>query len=208
MLPDERAAPRPGGLRMPPGGTFAGGGDGMARMGFFRRFWLTRLSQPAAERVIYRHVLRRPPARVLEIGLGLLARTERILTASAVAATPIQYVGLDRFEGRAAQDPPGVSLKEAHRRLTRLGRVQLVPGNADTSLARLCNHLGVFDLVVVSADNDERHLERCWFFLQRLTTATSTVFVERRESSATKWTTLPKARIDELAAQTVLRRAG
>jgi hypothetical protein len=180
----------------------------MAMTGIFRRLWLARLSQPAAERVVHRHVLRRPPARILELGLGLLTRTERMLTASAAADAPVQYVGIDRFEGRAANDPPGVSLKEAHRRLSRLGRVQLVPGNVDTALARLCNHLGVFDLVVISADNDERHLERCWFFLQRLTTAATTVFVERRDGAATRWTTLPKARIDELAAQTVLRRAG
>jgi len=179
----------------------------MARMGLLQRLWLARLSQPAAERVIHRHVLRQPPARMLEIGLGLLARTERMLAAAAAAAA-VQYVGLDRFEGRAASDPSGVTLKEAHRRLNKLGRVQLVPGNVDTSLARLVNHLGVFDLVVISADNDERHLERCWFFLQRVTTVATTVFLERRDGAATRWTTLPKARIDELAAQTVLRRAG
>jgi hypothetical protein len=101
-----------------------------------------------------------------------------------------------------------VSLKDAHRRLNRLGRVQLVPGNIDTSLARLCNHLGTFDLVVISADNDERHLERCWFFLQRVTTAATTVFLEHCDGTAARWATLPKARIDELAAKTVLRRAG
>ena len=179
----------------------------MARLGLLQRLWLARLSQPAAERVIHRHVLRQPPARMLEIGLGLLARTERMLAAAAAAAA-VQYVGLDRFEGRAASDPSGVTLKEAHRRLNKLGRVQLVPGNVDTSLARLVNHLGVFDLVVISADNDERHLERCWFFLQRVTTVATTVFLERRDGAATRWTTLPKARIDELAAQTVLRRAG
>jgi hypothetical protein len=180
----------------------------MARMGLFSRLWLARLSRPAAERVIYRHVLRNPPSRILELGLGLLGRTERLLTASASGGTPVHYVGLDRFEGRAPADPPGVTLKEAHRRLHRLGRVQLVPGNVDTSLARLCNHLGVFDLVLIAAENDERHLERCWFFLQRITTATTTVFLERRTGANAAWGTLPKARIDELAAQVVLRRAG
>lgn len=180
----------------------------MARMGLFSRLWLTRLSQPAAERVIYRHVLRNPPGRILELGLGLLGRTERLLTASAAGETPVHYVGLDRFEGRGPADPPGVTLKEAHRRLHRLGRVQLVPGNVDTSLARLCNHLGVFDLVLIAAENDERHLERCWFFLQRITTAATAVFLERRTGTEAAWGTLPKARIDALAAQVVLRRAG
>jgi hypothetical protein len=89
--------------------------------------------------------------------------------------------------------------------------VQLVPGNVDTSLARLCNHLGVFDVVVVSADTDERHLERCWFFLQRLTGSATTLFLESRTAAASGWETMTKPRIDELAARSVhppLRRAG
>lgn len=183
----------------------------MATYGRLRRFWLTHFSQPAGERVIHRHVLRAAPARILELGLGMLVRTERMLAAAASrpTATPVHYVGLDRFEGRAAGDPPGVSLKQAHQRLHKLAKVQLVPGNVDTSLARVCNHLGTFDLVLVSADTDERHLERCWFFLQRLVTPTTTLFVQPQAAAA--WTTITKARVDELAAKTVqpaLRRAG
>jgi len=180
----------------------------MASMGLFRRLWLTRLSRPAAERLIYRHVLRTAPTRILELGLGLLGRTERLLGVATMLHPSVHYVGLDRFEGRAASDPPGVSLKDAHRRLHKLGRVQLVPGNVDTSLSRLCNHLGVFDLVLIAADNDDRHLERCWFFLQRLTTASTHVLLERRAAQTVQWEALPKARIDELAAKAVLRRAG
>ena len=182
----------------------------MTRLGLFRRVWLTRLSKPAAERVIYRHVLQTPPRRIIELGLGLLGRTERLLdtVTAAAGADAVHYVGLDRFEGRAPADPPGVTLKQAHQRLSKLARVQLVPGNIDTSLARLCNHLGVFDLVLIAADNDERHLERCWFFLQRITGPGTTVFLEARTGGGSRWTTLPKARIDELASQTVLRRAG
>lgn len=182
--------------------------------GLWHRLWLTRLSRPTADRTIHRHVLRSRPARILELGLGRLVRTERMLRVAGGTANgePVRYVGLDRFEGRAASDPPGVSLKEAHRRLHALARVQLVPGNADASLARVCNHLGTFDLVLVSADNDERHLERSWFFLRRLVTAASTVFVETaRGRGATVWAPLPLGRLDELAARTVqpvLRRAG
>jgi hypothetical protein len=177
-------------------------------MGLLRSLWLTRFSQPAGERVIYRHVLRTPPVRILELGMGMLVRTERLLQAigSRRTSAEVHYVGLDRFEARMPMDPPGVSLKQAHQRLHSLARVQLVPGNVDASLSRLCNHLGVFDLVIISAANDERHLARCWFFLQRLTTSATTVFVE--SSSGARWTALPKSRIDELAAQTVLKRAG
>jgi len=180
----------------------------MAGLGLVRRIWLSRFSRPAAERPLYRHVLGSRPRRLLELGLGMLGRTERLLRAGGV---DLHYVGLDRFESRSPSDPPGVSLKQAHRRLRGLARVQLVPGNVDSSLARLCNHLGVFDVVVVSADTDERHLERCWFFLQRLTGPATTLFLESRTAAASTWTTMTKPRIDELAARSVqppLRRAG
>ena len=178
----------------------------MGRLGFLRSLWLTRLSKPAGERVLYRHALRQPPTRILELGVGTLARTERLLEVAA-AATPaadLVYVGLDLFESRSSTDPPGVSLKQAHQRLHALAKVQLVPGNVDGSLSRLCNHLGVFDLVLVSADNDQRHLERSWFFIQRLVNAQTTVLVE---GGAGAWTQIDKSRIDELAARTVLKRA-
>jgi hypothetical protein len=177
----------------------------MAKVGLFRRLWLTRLSKPAVERLIYRTVLQAKPRRILELGLGTLKRSERVLTvARAVSDGAVHYVGLDRFEGRLPTDPPGVTLKQAHQRLHALAKVQLVPGNADGSLARLCNHLGVFDLVLVSADNDPRHLERIWFFIQRLVNDQTTVLVEHEAGA---WKRVAKDRIDELAARTVLKRA-
>ena len=176
----------------------------MANVGFFRRLWLTRFSKPAGERPIYRSILRNKPRRILELGLGTLKRSERVLAvARSMADGGVHYVGLDRFEGRLPSDPPGVTLKQAHQRLHSLAKVQLVPGNADGSLSRLCNHLGVFDLVLVSADNDQRHLERSWFFIQRLVNAQTTVLVE---GEAGVWQQIDKGRIDELAARTVLKR--
>ena len=182
----------------------------MAGMGFASRLWLTRLSKPAGDRMVYRHVLSARPRRILEVGLGLLARTERMLRAAA-GGVAVDYVGIDLFEGRVATDSPGVSLKTAHKRLHGLARVQLVPGNADVALARVCNHVGTFDLVLVSADADQRHMERAWFFLQRVTTAATAVLVESRSAVGTAWSALPRRRLEELAAQAVqpgLRRAG
>jgi hypothetical protein len=182
----------------------------MARLGLLRSLWLTRLSKPAGERIILRHALATPPRRILELGLGTLARTERLLeiVGATMAASEINYVGVDRFESRGPGDPPGVMLKQAHRRLHARARVQLVPGNVDSALARVCNHLGTFDLVLIAADTDERHLSRSWFFLQRLTTALTTTFIESTRGNTTTWTTLPRVRIDELAAKSVLQRAG
>ncbi len=177
----------------------------MKKLGWLGAIWLSRFSRPASERSVHRHVLEQAPRRILEIGLGTLTRTERMLRAAGQGGG-VRYVGLDRFEGRDIGDPPGVSLKEAHRKLHSLARVQLVPGNVDTSLARLVNMLGHFDLVLVSADNDQRHLERCWLFIQRLLTPSTTVLVEPQAGAL--WQVLLRHRLDELATRAVVRRAG
>jgi len=181
----------------------------MARMGFWSSFWLTRLSRPAVERPMYRHVLSHRPATILELGLGTLGRTERMLKASGGG---VRYVGIDRFEAREPGEPAGVTLKQAHRRLHALGRVQLVPGHADSALARLCNHLGTFDLVLISAEIEDSILDRCWFFLQRMTCGDTTLFLEPRSADrSAAWKVMAKRQVDERAASAVrpaLRRAG
>jgi len=181
----------------------------MARYGLLRRIWLTRFSRPAGERRIYRHAIRRPPRRIIEIGVGTLARTTRLLelVGGLGDAQALHYVGLDRVEARLPGDPPGVTLKQAHQRLRGLARVQLVPGDIDTSLSRLCNHLGSFDLLVISADNEPRQLDRCWFFIQRIVTPETTIFTEAPGGGGGAWSLVPKSRVDELAAKTVQRRA-
>lgn len=178
----------------------------MALPGWFGSLWLTRFSRPAGERPIWRHLLGNRPQRVLEIGLGTIARTERMLALVGTTPTgPLQYVGIDRFESRSPADPPGVTLKQAHQRLTTLAKVQLVPGNADSALARVSNHLGVFDLVLVSADDEAKHLERSWFFIQRLVRPTTTILVE--PSRGATWEHVDAARLEALASRTVQRRA-
>lgn len=185
-------------------------GVGMARLGWVRRMWLTRFSKPAADRPLYRHLLAAAPGRIIEIGIESLDRTEKMLRVAAAAGTAdtIHYVGLDRFEGRLPTEPAGATLKQAHQKLHRLAKVQLVPGNADTSLARLCNHLGVFDLVVIAGVTDERHLERSWFFIQRITSAKTVILRETGSGAGRTWQVVTKATIDELASRAVLRRAG
>jgi len=114
-------------------------------------------------------------------------------------------VGLDRFEARLPEDPAGVTLKEAHSCLQGFGRVQLVPGSPDSSLARLCNHLGWFDLILVSAAIDRATASRCWFFLQRLTRSHTVVLQESTEGG---WESVSHQNIDDWASQQVLRKVG
>ena len=179
----------------------------MALPGWFGSLWLTRFSRPAGERTLWRHVLKQPPQRILEIGMGTLARTERLLQLAGGMSSgqPVQLVGIDRFESRTPADPPGVTLKEAHKRLTTLAKVQLVPGTADSALARVGNHIGVFDLVLVSADEDQRHLEKAWFFIQRVVRPESTILVEPAPKAA--WRPLEAERLKQLAARPLERRA-
>jgi len=176
-------------------------------VGFFRRIWLTRFSSPAVERPLLRLVLDRRPAKILELGLGTLERTERLLGVAS-SLEPVHYVGLDRFEARLPGDPAGVTLKEAHRRLHGLGRIQLVPGNADSSLARLCNQLGGFDLVLVSSSTDRQNLTRCWFFLQRVTRPGTVLMQEVVRDASSTWQEVSHERVADLASQTILRQAG
>lgn len=178
----------------------------MATIGWMGSLWLQRFSRPSGERIVYRQIARQRPERILEVGMGMLARTERVLRLAGRTSGELTFVGLDRFEGRGSGDPPGVSLKDAHRRLNGLGLVRLVPGNPDTSLARSCNQLGKFDLVLVSADNDPRHMERAWFFIHRMLTTEATVLCQ--PASDRGWITLARGRVDELAARTILRKAG
>lgn len=188
-------------------------------LGWLGRQWLLYWSAPREERVIHRFVvraIRQRPAqfRILELGIGGLRRSERLLRLAAGLGAKgcLNYVGIDRFEGRLESDPPGVTLKDAFRTLNRLGRVQLVPGNVDTTLSRLCNHLGFFDLILVSSDADSRHVERSWFFIHRLVRPGSTVMVETEAgrqgagSQTREWRTISSATLGELAGRAVSRQ--
>ena len=146
------------------------------------------------------------PKKILELGIGELERTPNMLSMVArISDVPIHYVGFDRFEARMPGDPPGVTLKEAHRCLQKFGRIQLVPGNPDSTLARLCNHLGSFDLILVSAAIDQVTISHCWFFLQRLTRSHTIVL---QESAEGVWTTVSHQNIADRANRQVFRKAG
>ena len=156
----------------------------MGRIGIFKKLWLLRCSRSVGERPLIRSILERRPKKILELGLGELSRTPNMLSlASQVSDDSIHYVGLDRFEARRPEDPPGVTLKEAHSCLRNFGRIQLVPGNPDSALARLCNHLGGFVFIFVSADVDEETVSRCWFFFQRFTQSPTVVLSEVKQDA-------------------------
>ncbi len=147
-----------------------------------RILYLSHLTTPASDRLIYRAIGRQRPRRILELGIGIGQRAVRMIEVAAhfTPIREIQFCGMDLFEARSAVDGPGVTLKMAHRLLKRTGaRIQLVPGDPYLGLSRNANALGKVDLLVVSARHDPRQLARAWFYVPRLLHERSQVFLER-----------------------------
>lgn len=170
--------------------------------GLLGKLWHNSFAKPSEDRTLTRRLLDNNVTTLLEIGIGSLERTERLL--ETVASRSIRYVGLDPFESRSSEQAAGVSLKEAHRRLSGKALVQLVPGPVDTTLARVCNHIGVFEMVLVSNELQGDALERVWFFVRRLVRPTSAVF---QQSTDGAWGQLSAEEIDARSRQVIRRHA-
>jgi len=133
-----------------------------------------------------------------------------IEVASRFSPLPqIRFTGMDLFEARSAVDGPGVTLKMAHRLLSATGaRIQLVPGDPCTGLARVANTLGQVDLVVISPRLDPRRLARAWFYVPRLLHERSQVLLERLlPGGRTSLRLVSRSEIESLAAAAAGRRA-
>jgi len=134
------------------------------------------------------------------------------LIRAARRASPgetIHYVGIDPFEGRSAADGPGLTLKDAYKRLKSDGvRVRLVPGDPAEALIREANALGKVDLLLVPEEMDSPTFARTWFFVPRMLHDDSLVFVERTGADG-KTLLAPKLRaeIDALASPAKRRAA-
>jgi hypothetical protein len=99
----------------------------------------------------------------------------------------VSYTGVDVFEDRSPGDvrQEGISLKAAHRLLRPSGvRLRLLPGDPYSVLARMANHLGKADLLIVSSRLPAPSLARAWYYVPRMLHAASQVFVEKAAVSA------------------------
>ena len=169
-----------------------------------RSLYLLYLSQPAADRVLWKAVNSRPIRSIVEVGVGLGGRTERLLEIAAWQSESgsLKYTGIDLFECRPAGQPK-LALKQAYHDLRATGHtIRLVPGDPYTALARSANALTGTDLVIVSADQDAPSLERAWRYLPRMLHEGSLVF--QQAASAGKgqqvWRRLPLEEIQRLAS--------
>jgi len=162
---------------------------------------------------LYKAVQVRPIRSIVELGIGLEGRTQRLLEICGWrgGSQPLRYTGIDLFEARPTGQA-SQSLKEAFSRLRQPGvRVQLVPGDPHAALLQVANSLAGTDLLLITADQDRESLLRAWPWLPRMLSPESLVFQEETSASIIQrhWRRLSVEDVRQLAAQAgkTLRRA-
>jgi len=182
----------------------------MSQLGTLKYTYLTRLSQPATDRFLYRSIDKHPVCSILEIGVGSGVRAERLLT---VATRPepdaeLCYTGIDLFEDRP-EGAERIGLRQAYQLLRQQHvKVQLVPGDPFSALARISNYITGIDLVVVAGDQDPESLARAWMFLPRMIHAQTLVFAQTQDAQGrlTDFAEMSRQQLDELAGLRGRRR--
>jgi hypothetical protein len=174
--------------------------------------YLAYLSRPAGDRAVYRAIRRQQPQRILEIGVGDCQRAVRMIQLASQyhADHPVRYTGIDLFEARPSSESPGLSLKDAYRRLkATTAQTQVVPGDPFSALARMANSLSDVDLVVISADQDADALAKAWFYLPRTLHPAAQIFQEVVDGKTGQKVlqALERQQVEALSAQPRRRRA-
>ncbi len=182
----------------------------MSQLGTLKYTYLTRLSQPATDRILYRSIDKRPLRSILEIGVGNGVRTERLLAVAMrqEADEVLCYTGIDLFEDRPAGEDR-IGLRQAYQQLRQQHvKVQLVPGDPCSALARISNYIKGVDLVVVAGDQDPDSMARAWMFLPRMIHDQTLVFSQTRDAHGrlTDFAELARPQLDELAGLRGRRR--
>jgi hypothetical protein len=178
-----------------------------------RSSYLLYFSQPAADRHLFKAMKGKPIRSIVELGIDLPGRTERLLEVAAWRADclPLRYTGIDPFDSRPASQPK-LSLKQAFAQLRPSGaKVQLVPGEPFAALSRVANSLSATDLLLISLVYDKESLSPAWKYVPRMLGPHSLVYVQEPGSAAGKetWRPLQSVEITSLAAQATqsLRRS-
>jgi hypothetical protein len=165
----------------------------------FRFFLLTRFSQPAADRDVYKMVRQLKAKSIVELGLGNGNRAEtmiRVARKFSVTDT-LRYTGIDLFEARENSQQK-LTLKDMHRRIQTLGvKAQLVPGTAEMTIPRIANSHLRTDLIIISGDYAAEGLSECWTFLPRMLQAHSVVMIQ--SSADAKFQTLSRLDVEKRA---------
>lgn len=129
------------------------------------RFWASfktlYLSKPREDRPLFRELReaiqeRTPLVKILEVGVGNGDRSERIVhwLRENGACDPQRYAAIDAFE---LGGPGHISLKDYHRRLSKLGgEIKPFPvpitGNLSIALTRVAHTLGGVDCMILDIE--------------------------------------------------------
>jgi len=151
---------------------------------YLRYLYLAYFSKPAGERLLYRAIRRTGARRILEIGIGDLSRTLRMIDLAQrfSSGESVRYAAIDLFETRGPSDGQKLSLKQAHRMLKPTGaQVQLIPGDPAQALARAANSLPNVDLLLISAGQTDAAMAGAWFYFPRMLHDASAVYRETSE---------------------------
>jgi hypothetical protein len=178
-----------------------------------RSSYLVYFSQPASDRTLFKAMKGRPIRSIVEIGVSLGGRTERLLEVAAwqPECLPLKYTGIDLFDSRPAGQPK-LSLKGAFHDLRATGAtIRLVPGDPLSALSRTANALSGTDLLLVRGLQEPHSLAAAWKYVPRMIHGGTLVFVEQNADSPKNaaWRQVPAAEITRLAtaAGRALRQA-
>lgn len=177
----------------------------MDAIGRLRLFHLLHLSKPRRDRALYRTICQGGIRTILELGVGGCDRAVWMvrLAAAQNEGVRINYTALDPFEAAPGH---GVSLRTFYQRLRPTGaKIRLIPGEPLATLPQMANHLGRFDLVVISAQSLAAQTPRAWFYLPRLLVPDSLVLLE--ESGDSAYRPMPPSEIASLASGWLRRAA-
>lgn len=185
----------------------------MSAVSWFRRIYLCYFSKPAGDRALLKACRKAAPKSIVEIGVGSGQRLLRLMefVLESHAAADVRYWGVDLFEARPAESP-GLALKQAHALFKPLGiKIQLVPGDPYSALARIANAVRDVDWFVIGADVDQDALHRAWPFVPRMLSDSTRLFWETRgaDGQPAQFRELKRADVEAIVAEqkTAARRA-
>ena len=168
-----------------------------------KSMYLRWFSKPKGERALYRAIRQSRPRRIVEMGVAMGRRTERLLSLAGTyhPVAELDYTGIDLFEARPSTHS-GMTLKRAYREINAIcGRVNLLPGDPFLVLTRYANVLTKTDLLIIAADQDAASLAQAWFYVPRMLHAHSWVLIEEPvdASMSTHFRRLTLLEIEQLA---------
>jgi hypothetical protein len=170
-----------------------------------RSAYLSYLSQPAADRPLWKAIKSRPIRSIVELGVSLGGRTERVLEVAAWRrdCLPLAYCGIDLFDARPG-DQPRLPLKQAFHDLRATGAtIRLVPGEPAAALSRTANALTGTDLLLIAAGQSAESLAEAWRFVPRMIHAKTLIFVQGADAGTGReiWQQLTTPEVEKLAVQ-------